>query len=143
MQPRRAKGMLRDSDWNLAPRAVSRLGHPCRIRGWRDATEPILSTPPAPYSRAGWVLAPLPLIPKALGPQCLAIARSPEARPPPGPSARGRPHPGLTRGPGPWCNLRLLLGHFLLAAADYGGPRGSHPAARPVRDRNLQFAKCT
>lgn len=47
----------------------------------------------------------------------------------------------LTRGPGPWCNLRPQLGHFLLAAADYGGPRGSFPAVRKVRDPSPEFAK--
>ena len=117
---------------------VSHPSHPCRTESGGGMRRSAAPQPPALGGRR--IPATPPLIPKGRRPQCLAITRSPEAWPPPRPSARCRPHPGLTRGPGPWCSLRPQLGHFLLAAADYGGPRGSYPAARPVRARNSEFA---
>ena len=54
------------------------------------------------------------------------------------PSARP-PSPRAHQGSGAIALSPPAFGHFLLAAADYGGPRGSHPAVRPGRDRNLPF----
>lgn len=66
-------------------------------------------------------------------------SREPHGNPDPHPQVPQCP--GLTRGPGPSRRLHPPLGHFLLAAADYGGPRGSVLAIRPVRDRSLEFTK--
>lgn len=54
------------------------------------------------------------------------------------PSARP-PSPRAHQGSGAIALSPPAFGHFLLAAADYGGPRGSHPAVRPGRDRNPPF----
>lgn len=51
------------------------------------------------------------------------------------------PPEGAHQGSGAILQSPPALGHFLLVAADYGDSRGSYFAVRPVRDRNLVFAK--
>ncbi|XP_053067751.1 cilia- and flagella-associated protein 52 isoform X1 [Acinonyx jubatus] len=132
MQPRRAEGMFRgsaqarNSPGSLPPSGAApantegggtRQSLPRLGKGPRCPSPlPERSPAPEPGNRR------LPGIPASLA--------NPSARP---------PSPRAHQGSGAIALSPPAFGHFLLAAADYGGPRGSHPAVRPGRDRNLPF----